>query len=344
MHTRSVSTAQSPAHGRPWLQRSALFASGRDALVGLLRWGVGRHGWRRVWLPSYNCPEVPAALLAAVRDSVELRAYPDALMDAAADLAAIPTAPGDVVLLVNQLGARPAPDIGPARARGVIVVEDHSHDPGSAWAEASGADYAFASLRKTLPIPDGGAVWSPRGLDLPPEPAGGHERARLADALGARRRRLRPDDRLVFRALARAASGSPEPVPGVAISPVSRALLPDMPVGAWRERRRRNLDILADGVAPATGVRVLRAPNGGVAFALTLVFDDAEARAAVRSALISRAVVPLVLWPLHPTRHWGVGPADAELSRRVLSIQGDQRFDADDMHRLAAVLRDVLGG
>ncbi len=120
-----------------------------------------------------------------------------------------------------------------------------------------------------------------------------------------------------------------------------------MPVRAWRERRRQNLEVLAGALASvvsAQGMRVLGAPAGGVAFALTLVFEDAAARAAAQEALIARAVVPAVLWPLDPARDWGASPEDANLSSRLLSLHGDQRFDADDMHRLAAVLREALGG
>ena len=348
-------SARSTTSELPWLEGAALFGSGRDALAALVGWGARERVWRRVWLPSYNCPEVPAALLApgplpGPAAEVELRAYPDADLEAPADLDAIPAGEGDVVVIVNQLGVRTRPDIARARARGLVVVEDHSHDPGSAWALESRADYAFASLRKTLPIPDGGAVWSPLGLDLPPEPVGGdgappsgeQRAARLAAALEARGAVPAPGDRLRFRALARAAAGSGDPAPGAPVSRVSRALLPQMPVGAWRERRRRNLEILADAVPSARGVRVLAAPPGAVAFALTLVFDDPAARSAAQAALVERAVAPAVLWPLDPARDWGAGPADADLSRRILSVHGDQRLDADDARRLADLLRAAL--
>ena len=54
-------------------------------------------------------------------------------------------------------------------------------------------------------------------------------------------------------------------------------------------------------------------------------------------------MVPAILWPLDPDRDWGAGEADADLSRRILSIHGDQRFDETDMRRLAAILREALG-
>jgi hypothetical protein len=339
----------------PWLEGASLFASGSDALAGLVRWGLRRHGWRRVWLPSYYCPDVPAALVAAAGREVELRAYPDASLWRPTDQGVVPAAAGDVVVVANQLGVRPRPAM--TRLAGhAVIVEDHSHDPGSAWALESHADYAFASLRKTLPIPDGGAVWSPQGRELPPEPAGedgtngnGDLARRSADRLAAaldRRGRVDAavDDRLRFRALARTAAGPAGAASSGGISPVSRALLPQMPIRAWRERRRRNLEVLADAAASVPGARILGAPAGAVAFALTLVFDSARARRRAQRALVSRAVVPAVLWPLDPARDWGAGPAEADLSGRILSIHGDQRYGGADMRRLADILREALGG
>jgi hypothetical protein len=339
----------------PWLPGASLYASGSHALVELVRWGARQAGWRRVWLPSYYCPDVPAALAAAVVGEVELRAYPDAALWSSADLGSIPAATGDVVVVANQLGVRGQPDVSGAIARGAAVVEDHSHDLASSWALESGADYAFASLRKTLPIPDGGAVWSPQGRPLPPPAArrDGREPAsptlsaadRLATALDARRRRAAPsDERLRFRALARAAARSAGALGWGGISPVSRALLRQMPVRGWRERRRQNLAVLADAVASAPRLRALAAPSGGVAFALTLVFDTAGARHAAERALTSRAVVPTVLWPLDLVRDWGVWPADADLASRILSIHGDQRYDEADVRRLARILGQTLRG
>ena len=49
----------------------------------------------------------------------------------------------------------------------IILIEDHTHDPFSTWAQQSTAHYAMASLRKTLPIPDGAILWSPQKMSLP---------------------------------------------------------------------------------------------------------------------------------------------------------------------------------
>ncbi len=340
-----------PSANLPYLRNASLFASGRDALVALVRWGAIRHGWRRVWVPSYYCPEVPAAL-AAVADVVELLVFPDHAIWAPTQVGAIPAVRGDVVVLANQLGVRPRPDTDAMEAitaGGVMLIEDHSHDLGSGWAQRSGADYAFASLRKTLPLPDGGAVWSPRGLELPPEPADAGDSAppatrRLGEALATQLGRSAADGAgpLRFRALARSGSRPSGTGAGQGILPISRALLPGMPVDAWRERRRRHLEILENEVELPPSARLLPAPEGGVGFAFTIVFAGHDQRRRAQRALVARAVAPVVLWPLDPFRSRGVGGPDVDLSRRILSIHCDQRYDEADMHRLGAILRDAL--
>ena len=328
----------------PWLTEASLFASGTDALVALVRWGSRQHGWRRVWLPSYYCPDVPAALAALAAEDLELRAYPDHALAAPPAVVGIHVAPGDVIVVANQLGIRSAPDAAHLAVRGAAVVEDHSHDLGSAWARESRADYAFASLRKTLPIPDGGAVWSPRRRDLPREPPGADDRdepafERLSAALVRREERAGPPDGGPrFRAFARSAAWHVGSTSRPAISPVSRALLPHMPADAWRERRRRNFEILVREVELPRHARVLLPPAGGVAFACTVVFDAEEDRGRAERALVERAVVPAVLWPLDPPRDPGAGRADADLSRRILSVHCDQRYGEEAMHDLAGIL------
>ncbi len=55
------------------------------------------------------------------------------------------------------------------RVHGGDVLLDRSHDPGATHVYDRQPDFCFASLRKTLPVPDGGAVWSVLGRELPPE-------------------------------------------------------------------------------------------------------------------------------------------------------------------------------
>ena len=149
-------TASLPWDGKP----VTLWGSGRDAIRGLFEWGQQRHGWRRLLMPSYFCQDV----VGSTQRSASVEIYPWAPTDRATP--PVVTGPGDVVFIAAMFGAAPTVEVqGPG-----AIIEDHSHDLLAPWAISSTADYAIVSLRKTLPLPDGGAAWSPAGHELPPEP------------------------------------------------------------------------------------------------------------------------------------------------------------------------------
>ena len=309
----------------PWGSSAALFGSGRDALQVLVAWGAREHGWRRVWLPSYYCQDVPATLLEIDPPGVELCAYPDAPDRPEPRLEGLPVSRGDVVVVANQLGTRRRPAELDTAARDAVIVEDHSHDLASPWAMTSRAHYAIASLRKTLPLPDGGVAWSPRARALPPEPAltDAHATAALArlSAMVLKTAYLAGAgvDKAGFLEQARSGAERIADGPPSGIAPVSRALLGTFPVA---------------GVIPP--------PAGAVPFALTLLFDTAARRDAVRRALIAARVYPAILWSLDDPVVDGIPAEHVDLARRVLSIHCDQRYGAADMRRLAEIAKPLL--
>jgi hypothetical protein len=338
----------------PW-DAGLLLSSGRDALRLVLSRGVAEHGWRRLWVPEYFCQHVVAALQ---RPDLALLPYVDH------PLLAEPRPPeartGDAVLVMNYFGLRtgfPAPD-GP----GVHVIEDHSHDPSSWWARTSRADYCIASLRKTLPVSDGGAVWSPRGHPLPSPPALDPQRRRAA-ALKLSGMILKamylggmPVDKARYRDLARRGERALAHPAVSDISEVSRALVASFDLIGWREARRRNAVALraalgdpgwADVLAPADGE-----PCGGpgarpgddtrdaVAFSTVLVVDTPERRQLLLQRLHAASIFPAVLWPLETTV-LPVGEEARDVSRRLLSIHCDGRYDSDDMARVAGVAAEA---
>lgn len=325
-----------PPRRRPWSSGLLLF-SGRDALRLMVAVGVKERGWRRLWIPDYFCQDVVAALVGA---GVELRTYADDPLRDAPDLPEARS--GDAVLVVNYFGLRER--IAFPRRDGVELIEDHTHDPESEWARTSAADFCLASLRKTLPLPDGGVLWSPRGHALPPEPRLSVHRRHAAETkltamiLKAMYLCGHPVEKEAFRSLAlegERALGSQ----GVsAMSEVARSLVASWPSERWRRLRHSNHDTLRRQLAHLEWARVLT-PRGerSVPFSCVIAVDSPERRERLRRRLIDARVYPAVLWPLErPVVR--VRPAARSVSRRLLSIHCDGRYGAEDMRRVASLV------
>jgi hypothetical protein len=326
--------------GRPeWLPvRHALFATGCGALTALLRLLAPRG---RLHMPAYFCMGVAEALSAEI-PLAWYRHLPDGPDPR---LETPNAAPGDVVLVQNLFGRdtrTPWDAWAPARP-GVTIVEDHSHDPFSTWARTSTAAYAVASLRKTWPLPDGGLLWSPLGLDLP-EPAGGESpgaslklAAMLLKAAWLDRRAVAKSD---FRALQqageRALLGSTGPA-----STVTRALLPLLDVAGLRAASSRNARALVAALpARTTSWRVLPdAPAGAAPFRAQLVCASGAVRDALRDHLGRHGIFAPVHWRQDRAGLWSGDDAAADLASRMLTLPVDHRCRPDDVHRVADVVR-----
>ena len=182
--------------------------------------------------------------------------------------------------------------------RGWLLVEDHSHDPFSPWATSSSADYAFSSLRKTLPVPDGAILWSPRGSPSAASRAGRADGSELKLAamllkgryLGQRRRRSRSGS---AGSSSTARSGWREaPIAGASAatreSRVGGAPLP------WRARRSENTVHLLGLIA---GLEVAEPlfnewPADAAPLGVVLVFESADGATRSRAAARGGRLLP----------------------------------------------------
>ena len=318
------------------------YGCGRDALRTLLRHGARTLGWRTVWVPSYFCQTV---LKDIKGEGVQVRAYPDGPLDPSDAPIDIPDDGPHAVMTLNPFGLR-------ARSRPLLptrasrwLVEDHSHDPWSPLARRSEADACLVSLRKTVPIPDGGLLWSPRDHALPTTPLPtliriGASQEKLA-GMALKSRYLDGGDveKETFRHFgtmgeARIAAGDPSGMP-----PHTQALLGTFPAHSWRTRRQENHARLTSRLRDLPDLRVLEPEDAACApFMVVVVTPDGEAREALRRILVESRVYPAVLWNLESPEVDDVRPLDLDLSRRMLAIHCDGRYDAADMDRVAEIV------
>ncbi|MGW4947015.1 hypothetical protein ACWEOZ_36140 [Actinoplanes sp. NPDC004185] len=318
-------------------QRFELFATGCGALSTLLR-QLAPAG--RLHVPSFFCMGVAETLSADV-PITWYRHLPDGDGPRLETLRALP---GDVVLTQNLFGRdRPEPWAAWMRAHpGVTVVEDHSHDPFSDWARASPAPYAMASLRKTLPLPDGGLLWSPHGLALP-GPVGAESPgaqlklvAMLLKGAWLDGREVPKDD---FRALQQrgehALLGSEGPA-----SALTATVLPLLDLAGLRAANARNAHALIDALAARDGAwRVLSGgPAGAVPFRVQLLCESEPVRDGLLAHLARHGIYAPVHWRQDRGGVWSGDEEAADLAARILTVPVDHRCGPGDVRRVAEVL------
>lgn len=315
------------------------FASARTAFLALVP--LVAPAGATLHLPSYMCGDF-AEPLATI---FSIAWYRDLPSEPSPDFSTLRPAPGDVVLTMNTFGIR-----GGADWRAwiddhpeVTVVEDHTHDPFSEWARTSSAGFALASLRKTLPLPDGGILWSPVGRELPSQPAISQRSGRLV-AMMLKAAYLRgaavPKD--AFRALQIEGEARLCDAEDASPSQFTTTVFPLLAVNELRSRRTANV---VKVVSQLSGINPAFTPlfdNWGpetAPFNVVLRCRDRETRGALRRHLIERGIFPAIHW----AQDGAVSSNDEEarcLGERLLTLPTDFRYDERDTDRLVAYLHD----
>jgi hypothetical protein len=323
-----------------WPQPHVWFALGRDALLAIWRQHSRTNYGCTLLVPDYFCSEVTARWEQA---GVIIRRYADDPRWPHPDWDTLDPAPGDLVMAVNYFGVRNsnAWQEWHRKHEFINLIENHTHDPLSRWALSSEADYAFSSMRKTFPSPDGALLWSPRNHPLPPEPQNqswSGSALKLAGMIWKR-------DYLAKRGLIAKSTLRSFQVEGEkrlsqtqesSISPWSRALLERGIPKRWRRRREKNIRLLLDLLSEKKGIEPLFLdwPSGYCPYNAILVFASEAIRDEFRSHLIMNGVYTPVHWVVPQ----GASDRALELSRRVLTIPIDQRYNSKDIHRVFKII------
>lgn len=324
--------------GRMPLEGWTLYASGRQALQHLVETGVKRFGWKRLWAPAYYCGES----LEYVR-GIEVARYP-LLPDETPAFERLNQVcgfrEGDVLMLVNFFGMHDMVDV---EGWEVPVIEDHTHDLAAPWALDSRAAWCFASLRKQLPVADGGVLWSPKGLELPalstsePDAAYSEIALRRNRAMQLKARYLAGEEveKQEFLPLFAATEEAFAELPLSAPCEVTVETVKNIDIQEWRAQKARNLRYIKELFVPSKCEVLDRAT-----FSLLLRFPCREARDAARRELIAKCVYGAVLWP----DVYGLRPDSEELrwADRVLSLHVDGRYTPEDMTLLAEILNKTV--
>ncbi|AFY52853.1 hypothetical protein Riv7116_0248 [Rivularia sp. PCC 7116] len=325
-----------------------LFSTGCASLFGLEKiLNKKRNQKLRLHLPCFFCMEAASKLAKAF----DICWYRDLPTQKYPDFDTLDASPGDLVLAVNLFGIKSGEiwqDWFKTHSN-VILVEDHSHDPFSTWALQSKADYAMASLRKTLPIPDGAIIWSGKKLALPKasksESDGAYKRL---SAMLLKRAYLNGGSvsKDTYRQLEIESQDSLDDVENDKISAFSANVLSSLNIKGFRQTREANIRHFVNLSLSEQDQNwqplFSTWGDGSVPFNSIIVCRNREIRDFLRKYLISKNIFPPVHWP-QPGNGMTSKDLDAiDLSNRILTIPTDQRYSLDDVARVVEIIKEFF--
>lgn len=323
------------AHLTDVFRGAVLLADGRQCIVTLIK----HYGWNRLWMPDYFCYEVIETIKEMT--GIEVMLYGDnPLKEGCVDQ--LPFEKGDVLLRMNYFGMR---DLRSNKNIPIPVIEDHSHDPFGHWALYSDADWCISSIRKSLPLPEGGMMWSPKGHELPKVPKSSDENEKIAatrwEGMDMKAAYLRGDDvsKDEFRKkYTETEEWFDTAEPSLIDERTEEFISKQFDLNLWLGAKRKNWALLNSLVNKERCKVLIAEHESCTMFSLVLQFENKTKRDKVRKSLIENCVYPAILWNVSEK----ASESSKNFSERMLSIHCDGRYNEEDVRQLASILNKSL--
>lgn len=293
----------------------------------------------QIWLPSYLCDVIVAAVTAA---GLTPRFYPVGTdLRVSSNRWREAVQPNDLVVVIDYFGfSADNTVIEGSRRQGALVVEDAAQALLSSHV-GTNTDFAILSPRKFLGVPDGGILWvnptsSWADLTLPPPPNQWWLKAVTATVLRREFDRY-GGDRHWFQLFQETERSAPSEK--YAMSTLTQAMLQySFDYGEIARQRTANYLALAERLRPWAVFPTLPAETIPLGFPVRT-----KGRDQVRQALFDEEIYPPIHWPLS-----GIVPkrfqASHQLSAELLTLPCDQRYNEQDMERISKIYLREVGG
>jgi hypothetical protein len=317
------------------LPADGYFSSGRAAIFAILS-SIGEQEVTLL-LPAYLCSSVTQTVRDAGWRYQFYDVQPDLYPDVSCLLVQLRQKQARAVLLINYFGLLRLDDVVAAIRREcpqvAIILDDVQHFFG--FGQEPDFDFCFTSLRKWLPVPDGGLVKLGKRCCDTSLPAYDETLPftayKLAGNLLKSFPQLIPDD-LCLELLKRGEELLDEQYRG-GLSCATELLLRSIDIQKVARRRQANAAVLH------RGLEKLGIAHGYQTDAVPLfvpIFLAPEQRDTVRRAFFQEQIFCPVHWPKAEAGLSG----NSEIYATELSLICDQRYGEQDMERQLAVLRD----
>ena len=323
------------AHLTDVFRGAMLLANCRQCIVALIK----QYGWKRMWIPDYFSKDV----IRSIQDKTDIKIeiYQDSPMKEVV-LKGLPFKDGDVLFRMNYFGMREKrrnKDIP------IPVIEDHSHDPFGHWALYSDADWCVSSIRKFLPLPEGGMMWSPKGHKLTEEIHQTEANEQIAQARwnGMEKKAqylggadiAKDEYRDIFAETEDQLIKSDISL----IDERSRLFISEqLDINLWLGAKRKNWKLLRE-LIHCDHCQIIEPEDDSCnMFSMILLCENKKTRDKIKKELIENNVYPAILWELGED----VSMEAKDFSNRMISIHCDGRYSEGEVKRLAEILNNVL--
>lgn len=308
------------------------YANGRLAIGEL----ISQEKWKRIWIPAYFCYEVIDYIKTT---GIQIKLYNDFPLVNNEDpvLRTLPFEHGDVLLRINYFGLR---NFRSNSGISVPVIEDHTHSLISDWALNSDADWCIASIRKTLPIPAGGILWSPKHRKLPEQLAPSVECELMSDirysAMALKSRYLEcGGDKSVFRQKYIYSEQMIDSLVHSGIDTHSFIISSNLDLNKWTECRIRNWKKIVAMLSRRVTILQPTEIQDWHPFSIIIYCSSAQDCSMLRQHLIDNNVYPAVLWHMPDDSEF---QSARDFSNRMLSLHCDARYNDNDIVQLCRII------
>ena len=303
------------------LNDAELYLSGRYALLDLIIYQHKHHGLSTLYIPSYYCHDI-TRLMSKI---VEVEIY-SCDPFTGIDLTSFPH--GSAVILVEYFGNK-------AEVKGskqdLLLILDKTHNPFSTYSYNFPIDYTFGSLRKVLPLSDGGFLIPPLSVSQLKSPENIKELKEAQKAMQLKKSFLAGcdiDKNIFLNAYGRFEDFLNLSGEIFAISAKSQKSIFSIDTAKLLETKKNNLEYLNSYYQDDQKIKLFL---NDCYFSF---FINLESLIKLKAALIKAKVYPAILWPAYN------GDYNLIDDSILISLHADFRYSLEDMK----ILTDILDG
>jgi hypothetical protein len=318
-------------------ENAIYYGSGRYAISELIQHYVSLGDWKRIFVPDYYCMDVIYTISKTGINIVSYQDNPTVLEDQE-NISKMCFKNGDVLLRINFFGLRSFRSNDKIQ---IPVIEDHTHGLFSDWALSSDADWCFSSIRKSLPVADGGVLWSPTNniINIKTKCTTKEHHELVKNRYSAMKVKSQyflnknPASKNKYLQLFKETEECFTNNPSSLISPETLTLLNKIPFNI-DDSKRLNFEYLLPKLDQYY-YKVLIPESDQTAFSLAIILESQSIRDDLRLYLIKNNIYPTILWKLNKN----ISSDESLLvSNTILSIHIDFRYNFYDLDNMCKIL------